>query len=436
MKKYIKKYKTICPLPWLHIGANTAGAGYICCLAEEKNYLKDNKKNPVLWKNFNNIHEYYNIKTYKKIRLQMLNNQRPLQCSYCFDQEDHGIKSIRRQYIDKYRNEMHKLIGMTNKDGTLNNPKIYFLDMEIGNKCNLKCRMCSPTHSYSLGKDWELMDKSFKNDRFERIYKDKWFASPKFFHLLKEVLPSLRVFRMTGGEPMIIKEHEKILEMIIKEGHSNHIWLKYNSNQTVIPKRITELWKYFQKVDVNCSIEGYGELNEYIRYPSKWKNQEKNLYFLDKFSYENKNISIFIHSTIQAYNITRIPELLNYLCKANFKSIFRFPYFIWNITPEWLSPCIYPKSFRIKIANSILRKIDEHEVFFSNYNKEEHKGQFHREWTNKRIKHLRAFCEMIKNKSGQEIFFKEFVKQTKLYDKLRNQSIIKVLPELKHFIDI
>ena len=428
-----KKLQTVCPLPWLHIGADSSGSGYVCCFAEDEHCLKDDNDKPLFWKNFKNIHEYYNSKSYKQIRQQMLNNKKPPQCSYCFSQENYGVKSPRKQFLDKYQDDILELINATNTDGSIDTPKISFLDMELGNKCNLKCRMCSPVNSYLIGKDWELMNKSFKNTKAEKILKDKWYASSQFFSLLKAVLPSLKVLRMTGGEPMLIKEHPRILEMIIEEGHSNHIWLKYNSNQTIIPQNILNLWKHFQKVDFNCSIEAYGELNDYIRYPSKWKNQEKNIYLLDEFSYKNKNVNIFIHSTLQAYNVMRVPELLNYLRTEKFKSVFRFPYFIWNKVPEWLSPSIYPQSFRNMIADRILKVLNENKKFFLNYNKERHKEKFHKNWSHKRIKHLRGFCEMIKNGSDQEKFFEQFIKETKAYDLLRNQSVTEVLPELTRF---
>lgn len=428
-----KQTETICPLLWLHMGANSDGSGNVCCYAKDEHYLKDHQGELLLWKNFNSIHEYYNSESYKEIRRQMLNGKRPSQCAYCFSQEDYGVKSVRKQYMGKYQNYIYDLLENTNADGSIDNPRIYLLKMDLGNKCNLKCRMCSPVNSYAIGKDWELMDKSFKNDRAEKILKDKWYASPKFFSLIKEALPSVEILHIAGGEPMLVKEHSRILEMIIEEGHASHIWLRYNSNQTVIPRKILNLWKHFQKVDFNCSVEGYGELNDYIRYPSKWKNQEKNIYLLDEFSYKNKSVSIFIHSTLQAYNVMKIPELLNYLRLAKFKSVFRLPYFIWNTTPAWLSPSIYPKSFRNAIADRILKSLDEHEDFFLNYNKERHKEKFHKDWSHKRIKHLRGFCEMIRNESGKEKFFEKFIQEAKKYDSLRNQSITKVLPELARF---
>ena len=426
MKEEISQ--TICPLPWLHIGANTKGEGYICCFAEENRYLKDNKGKPLSLKNFKNVHEYFNSKSYKQIRKQMLNNKKPPECSYCFYLERYQAQSARQQFLNKYQ-DIQELIKNTNFDGSIDNPKISFLDVELGNNCNLKCRMCSPVNSYLIGKDWELINKSFKNNKAEKILKNKWFSSSYFFTFLKKILPSLKVFRMTGGEPMLIKEHLKILEMIIEEGHSGHIWLKYNSNQTVIPKNILNLWKYFEKVDFNCSVEAFGELNDYIRYPSQWKNQEQNIYFLDDFAHKNKNINIFIHSTLQAYNIMRVPELLHNLRSAKFKSLYRFPYFIWTKTPEWLSPSIYPRFFRDKAANQILKSLDTHQSFFLNYSQD----SSHKAWTQKRIKNLKAFCKMIQNKPYSKKLLAEFVKNTKSYDALRNQSVIKILPELKPF---
>ena len=303
--------------------------------------------------------------------------------------------------------------------------KITYIDMALGNKCNLKCRMCSPWNSYIIGKDWKKMGRTY--NEVSAILEDKWYASPNTFQMLKEALPHVRVIFTTGGEPMLVKEHLQILEMIIDEGHADHILLRYNSNQTVIPEKIIKLWKHFQTVTFNCSIEAYGPLNDYIRYPSKWENLEKNIYLLDEISSVNKHIEIYIHTTLQAYNLTRIPELLSYLRYADFKSIGRFPFFIWVRIPEWLSPSVFPKKMRNEITDKILDSLNEHEEFFLNYN------SIHQGWTRQRIQILKEFCEMIKNDNTQEKYLGQFVEETKKYDSLRKQSVLDVLPELSPF---
>lgn len=427
MSEIEKKLKTFCPLPWTHISANPSGSGRVCCDGYE--HIKDNQNKTVFWKNSKNLHSYFNSEDYKKIRLEMLKGERPKHCFHCFNQEDHGVRSMRLQFIDQYQSDIEELINCTNKDGSIDIPKITYIDMALGNNCNLKCRMCHPWASYIIGKDWEKMGKPYDKADTEKIFKDKWYISSNTLQIIKEALPHVRAIFTTGGEPMLIKEHLKILEMIIEEGHAHHILLRYNSNQTMIPDKIVKLWKHFQTVAFNCSIEAFGTLNEYIRYPSKWSKLEKNIYFLDNLSYENKNIEVYIHSTLQAYNVIKIPELLNYLRYANFKSIRRFPFFILVRIPEWLSPSVFPKEKRHEIADQILESLKKHEDFFINYN------PAHKFWSQNRIQILKEFCEMIRNNDTQEKYFEQFIKETKVHDSLRKQSVLDVLPELKVYFN-
>ena len=425
MKVNDPKLKTFCPLPWNHLSVGPEGKGRVCC--DGYDFLKDDSDNFLFWKEVKDIHSYFNSRDYKKIRQQMLKGERPAHCYHCFNQEDHGVKSIRLQYIDQYSKSIKKMIKSTNSDGSVIHPKIDYIDMALGNNCNLKCRMCSPWNSYIIGKDWEQLGIFYHKESAKKIFKDKWYSSPNTFKLLKQALPNVKAIFTTGGEPLIIKEHLQILEMIVEEGYADKILLRYNSNQTVIPNKIVEMWKLFKTVQFNCSVEAYGELNSYIRYPSQWKKQEENIYYLDQLALENKNIQVFIHTTLQAYNVLKLPQFLNFLRQADFKKLNRFPFFILVRKPEYLNPCIFPKDLRINISNNILNTIDKHERFFLNCNKD------NLIWIKDRIKILREFCEMIKNDDTQEKNLSEFIIKTKQLDKIRNQSVLDVLPELKEY---
>ena len=239
MDQIDKKLKTFCPLPWNHISANPSGHGRVCCEGFEM--LKNNQGQIALWKESKSLHSYFNSEDYKEIRRQMLKGERPSHCVHCFNQEDYGVKSMRLQFIDCYQSDIEKMINSTNKDGSIDESEITYLDMPLGNKCNLKCRMCSPGVSYIIGKDWQKMGRVYDEANARRILGDKWYVSSNALQMLKEALPHIRVIFTAGGEPMLIKEHLKILEMIIEEGHAGHILLRYNSNQTVIPEKIVEL---------------------------------------------------------------------------------------------------------------------------------------------------------------------------------------------------
>ena len=421
--------KTFCPLPWMHIMAKPNGAGELCC--KSGRFLKDSKGQRIFWKNVRSLHSYFNSEDYKKVRLQMLNGERPDSCSPCFHQEDYGVRSKRQQALYRYGSSkkiINSLVESTNPDGSIDQPHILYLDMALSNKCNLRCRMCTPWNSHLIGQDWEKMKKTFDGKSIRKIAQDKWYSSSNCVHLIHETLPSLQVMHITGGEPLLLKEHLQMLEMIVEKGHADHILLRYNTNQTIIPDKVVSLWKFFKEVEINCSIEAFGKLNDYIRYPSKWSKLEKNMYYLDELSFQNPHIRIYIHTTVQVYNVLGIPKFLNWLRKADFKALYRFPYFIWVRTPEWLCPGVYPKNFRNKIIDKILESLDLHEDFFLNYNK-----GAHYDYSRDKMKILRGFSEMIRQDSSQEKHFETFIKETKAHDVLRNQSVTRVLPELKPF---
>ena len=422
------KLKTFCPLPWSHISSYPDGVGRLCCEGLE---LLRNGEKKLLWKDQAGLHSYFNSPDYKKTRREMLNGKRPKHCNHCFKLEDHGVQSLRLRHISQSNEEtIDKMIQNTNQDGSVDNPEITYIEISLNNKCNLKCRMCNPGSSFLIAKDWLKMGKITKEHYLyqKKVLKDKWYSSANTLRMIKQALPYTKEIFFVGGEPMIIEEHLDLLKIIVKTGHAGHIKLRYNSNQTVIPEKVTTLWKHFKTIEFNCSVEAVGELNNYIRYPSKWETLEKNMYFLDQLAYQdNYHINIFIHSTLQAYNVMRIPEMLSYFRRSKFKILYRFPLFTWVKQPGWCSPGLFPKSTREETADKILESLNEHENFFLNYNKH------HQWWSQTHIHLLKQLCEMIRNDNSSEQFLNQFVKETKTHDKLRKQSILDVLPELTPF---
>ena len=423
----INKKNTFCPLPWNHISVGLNGKGRVCC--DGYTFLKDQNGNPALWKESKGLHSYFNSVDYRKIRKQMLKGERPIHCKHCFHQEDHGAKSMRLQYLDQYESDIDKMIKNTNEDGSIDMPEITYVDMALGNLCNLKCRMCHPHASYIIGKDWQKMGKPYDEKSVYETKNDKWYVFPNTLRMLREALPHIRVIFTAGGEPMLVKEHLQILEMIIEEGHAGHITLRYNSNQTVIPERIIKLWRHFEKVEFNCSVEAVGPLNDYIRHPSKWEKLEKNIHFLDQLSHSCRNIEIHIHTTLQAYNVSRIPDLLHWLAGSNFKALYRFPYFIWVKIPEWLSPVVFPYDMRHKIADKILESLEAQKKDFFSYN------SAHNDLTSERMALLKSFCGMMKTGASRKRDLIQFIEETKKHDTLRNEFVLNVLPELRIFFD-
>jgi len=185
---------------------------------------------------------------------------------------------------------------------------VQYIDLRLGNLCNLKCRMCNPYASNQWLKEWELIAPGMDAAERERLTKMDWPEHPKTWENLFSISDTIEEIYLTGGEPTIIKEQHRLLDYFIDNGTAKDIKLKYNINMTNIPRHLLDKWRHFKRVQLNCSIDAHGELNHYIRFPSRWATITKTwaeIHELDNVDYE-------IHCTVQMYNILKLNELIDW----------------------------------------------------------------------------------------------------------------------------
>ena len=107
-----------------------------------------------------------------------------------------------------------------------------------------------------------------------------------------------------------------------------------------------------------CSIDGYKEVQEYIRYPSKWEDIENNMIKLLKN--RRKNIYFAFSPVVQVYNILNLPSLLNWIDKlqTNYGKIGNS--LIMCTGPEFFDIAILPENIKQKA----LLQIEEYETSY------------------------------------------------------------------------
>ena len=295
---------TFCILPWMHLAINSSGNYRVCCNSTPtKNFITKEDGTPYkIYKD--GIHEVWNSDVYKKIRKEFLNGDRPEMCERCFREEDANIKSARQGWNEQWMFDYKK---------TTTPPlTIKYIDLRLGNLCNLKCRMCNPYASNQWVDEWELIEEWKNPNEKIRLAKMDWPNTPATWTNLEPILDTVKMIYLTGGEPTLAVEQYKLFDICIERGIAKNIILKYNSNLTNIPPKMVNYWKQFKKIKMNASIDGIGELNDYIRYPSNWKNIEKQLHKLMEM-----NVSLQIHTTVQMYNILQLDEVFDYFDKFN-----------------------------------------------------------------------------------------------------------------------
>jgi len=291
---------TFCILPWMHLATNASGNLRVCCNSTPgKNFVTKEDGTPYkLHKD--DLEEAWNSEVYKVIREQLLNGERPEMCTRCFREEDVGIKSARQAWNEKWKEDIKYTV-----DAPFD---IKYVDLRLGNLCNLKCRMCNPYASSMWVKEWALVDEALSPSEYERLSNMTWPEKEKTWENLFSIANTVEEIYLTGGEPTIIKEQHRLLDYFIDNGTAKNIKLKYNTNLTNVPKHLLDKWKQFKRVQLNCSIDAVGKLDRYIRHPSNWETIERNFEAIRQL--ENANIEI--HCTVQMYNILRLHELIEW----------------------------------------------------------------------------------------------------------------------------
>lgn len=443
---------SFCVLPWIHLATRPNGDMRVCCVAnasgaDDGNYqvglVKKEDGSPA---NFAEDlpSEGFNSEFLKSIRKTMLEGNISSSCKKCFDEETSGVSSKRIWETGTwYKNgvDLPKLISSTSADGSV--PfQLNYLDLRLGNTCNLKCVMCSPHDSSKWVSDHNkiypivqspLIKQQLAWDK--KSYKNSWHESPKFWKEIYDQIPHLKQIYFAGGEPLMIKEHRFFLEEIVCRGFSKDIELRYNSNGLLLDHNVLELWKNFKKVKFGISIDGIEDRLNYIRYPTKWNTVVKNLQILDN---SPENIEVTIACAVQILNIKHIPDFIKWKINQKFKKInfnkniigeihsggVLSAHLVW--IPTWLSIKVLPK----KDKDEVMQSFEELKVWlWNNYTQDkkfwEDTAYGWKRWT--------GLLEWM-NSDDHSNLLPDFSEYIKKLDFVRKTDFKNIFPELAHLL--
>lgn len=407
---------TFCPLPWNHLATNPSGRLRLCCNSDpDKNRLLNENGQSILINKIDSLEFLDQNPTLKNIRKMMLSGERPDLCVRCFREEDSGLTSARIAYLNEYP-ILDWALENTKQDGTTTH-RIEYIDLRLGNLCNLKCRMCNPYSSNQLIP--EAHELGFINaDEAERLKHLDWGRDPNLWTLFHHYLSSIEVIYLTGGEPTIILEQMELLKICINSGHAKNIRLKYNTNVTNIKEQFFDFWKHFKSVQLNCSVDGLNDLCRYIRHPSNWNAINRNLIKIDQLATVT-NIKAEIHVTVQIANITRLIEIFEYI--SNFKNIERFPYLNILNHPEYYNVRVLPNNLKNDITDELEEWKNQNEYRYVDHEKI-------------RFNKLDGLIQYMNNEdwTKHSALFKKY---TKWYDKKRGEDFRLIAPKLRTWFD-
>jgi hypothetical protein len=224
----------------------------------------------------------------------MAGNEIP-QCQVCNDQL---LKvSIYRDYFNKtlFPNKIDEAFEKTRDDGHTDMPPISF-DYRVRNLCNFKCRMCGD----QLSSSWEA-ERRAMGDYDAEDNTDYWAQKknkPAIENFQKDVAEAelwkavkdgtIEEIYWVGGEPLMWEIHWEIMQYLIDNDLAKNVWIRYNSNFSRSKYKhwdLKDMLPHFKMVQMCASIDGTGEIVEYVRHGIKWDSwiaNFKNFLFLNK----------------------------------------------------------------------------------------------------------------------------------------------------------
>lgn len=307
-------------LPWVSIEASPIGTARPCCLAKDE---ITNEAGEVYKLQSNTLEDIYHSVYMQDLRKEFLAGKQPSTCQRCWDEEDAGRTSKRmnsRVRLKEYYDQV---------DWQNTNPnQLWFIDLKLGNICNLKCRICGSWSSSKWAREEvNYVPKIYRKEHLAyKFLKDGAWPreSPDFWSNIKTLLPNIKYLEFTGGEPFLIEQHFEFLRYAVETGDSKHIDIHYNTNGTVYPDYAEEIWEQFNLVEIAFSIDNTGERFEYERYGAKWDEVNINI---GKFKalqtklqekWNRRVITLQLCTTINVQNVYYLPEICEWITKQNF----------------------------------------------------------------------------------------------------------------------
>jgi pyruvate-formate lyase-activating enzyme len=320
----LKTNKSLCILPFIQ-SVSLNGNYTVCCRSHTPiskvgltvNYSSDANRNLI---------------KQKMLAGKKLDNY----CKICYDLEDKEIISPRITLTVEWANRLN--IKNINDLSKITDPIFY--EIRASNQCNLMCRMCSPGDSILIEKENQKL----------KIFDESKYQYTGFDHVNIDTIEKLYV---AGGEPTIMPELYKFLEDCIEKKKTN-FEIQLNTNAVSMNKKFKLLLKYFNNFNFEISVDGYGLVNQYVRWPTNWDKLVNNI---DYIYSQGHNVSF--NSVVSIYNIASLYSIIEFLSDRYKKapihlSLVMFTY----LKKDILSPYIFPDAKLIIVNLEKIKRLD------------------------------------------------------------------------------
>ncbi len=406
--------------PWTHTYLSPQTERRMCCASREpaqsfKQYIdtgNDAKEYKPL-----TLKEHWNSEHMKSVRLRMMAGEELPECQVC----DHKLLNtdVYRSYWNQlFKDRVDEAYDSTDETGATTMQTISF-DYRFNNLCNFKCRMCGDM----LSSSWEA--ESRKNKTWTKE-SQPWMASPLREQIIKfqdtQVVQefveavetkTIKEIYWCGGEPLMWDMHWKAMQRIIELGFAKEVYVRYNTNLSRTSFKGTKLFDLlpqFQDWQICSSLDGTGEVGEYIRDGLNYEQWLRN--FKEGMAVAKTTREMRLDYTITMPGLLELKNMFDLSRELDTEILTKVMFTFSN--DEILSPLALPKELLHTLIDEALAYMEP---------LASHKQ--------------RALIDVIKNLKNRETFMptKKGKQRQESIDKIRRQDITKILSRDERVLD-
>lgn len=407
-----------CALPFVQYSTYNGGRYRLCCMAKEPDELVNQEELGIAgtWN-----HDYI-----KEVRRKMTAGEWLPECVECERLERNNIMSSRQWENEQWADVIDEVVATASvNDWEVEQPLQF--DFRLGNMCNLQCQMCNKEASHLVSVERAKMVESGLGANHPDWHgniaeKKKALLQPGIdWTSFADMLVGARKIKIIGGEPTVAPDMFRLLDYAVDSGDASHIELSFYTNITNMQDRWLEQLGKFERVIINCSLEGMEEMNDYLRPPSKWASVWKNFDKLVKYSNtkNGKNIKVRVTTVNQITNALHIVPFWRMMHEYQMQHD-RGIAMSTNqlVEPNYYSMAYAPQWLRDKQREQV-------EEFLNEIQNSPHYTDYEEP-----LREMVAFGADPEHRYNGDIM-REYIQITRNYDKFRGQDILKVSPEFQ-----
>jgi len=412
--------KTFCMAPWTHTYLSPQSERRLCCASREpaqsfKQYIdtgNDQKEYKPL-----TLKGHWNSDHMRSVRLRMMAGEELSECEVC----DHKLlnTNVYRSYWNQlFGHKIDEAFESTDETGATTMPTISF-DYRFNNLCNFKCRMCGDM----LSSSWEAESRKHKTWSQES---QPWMASPLREQIIKfqdtqvvqefvEAIEkkTIKEIYWCGGEPLMWDMHWKAMQRIIELGFAKEVYVRYNTNLSRTSFKgikLFDLLPQFQDWQICSSLDGTGEVGEYIRDGLDYEQWLRN--FKEGMAVAKTSREMRLDYTITMPGLLELKNMFDLSRELDVEILTKVMFTFSD--DEILSPSALPKELLHSIINEALAYMEPLAT-----------------------RKQQSLIDVLKNLAQRETFTatKKGKERQERIDKIRRQDIAKILSRDERVLD-